>query len=106
MQLQSTKFFILISCCYQHGCSDASIEYCSTPEMYTEANKISEKLLYFGMWSSNNCSCNRQCNQNIYMPYTETMEMGEEDAGIGKLRVYYQVLFIIKSSIPIRLINR
>ena len=25
------------------------------------------------------------------MPYTETMEMGEESAGLGKLRIYYQV---------------
>ena len=50
-----------------------------------------DDLLFFGAWSANNCSCPRQCYQDLYIPYTETTQMEKKNANLGKLRIYYQV---------------
>lgn len=67
------------------------LHVCKTAEEYRNASNLVEQLLFYGRWSSNNCTCPRQCNQDIYIPYTETMQMDKVYENLGKLRVFYQV---------------
>jgi len=72
------------------------LDYCSTPESYNVNVKTIENLLFHGHWSTNNCShCRRQCDQDIYVAYTEMTQMKASDRRISKLRVFFQVFIYI-----------
>ncbi|KAK2713695.1 hypothetical protein QYM36_009538, partial [Artemia franciscana] len=73
-------------------------DYCSSPESYSKAALAADNLLFFGEWSSSNCSCARQCNQDYFLPYTETSVIENK---LGRLRVFFQDLTFddIKESI-------
>ena len=66
---------------------------CDTPEGYRKSIDMVDKLLFYGLWSSNNCTCLRQCDQDIYITYTETTQMDKVYARLGKMRIYYQASF-------------
>lgn len=59
--------------------------------MYKTAKDTMEQLLFFGKWSASECICPRQCNQIVYIPFTETTQMEKKNENLGKLRIYYQV---------------
>ena len=63
-------------------------DYCLSPESYSKAALAVDNLLFFGEWSSSNCSCTRQCNQDYFLPYTETSVIENK---LGRLRVFFQV---------------
>ncbi|KAK2713694.1 hypothetical protein QYM36_009537 [Artemia franciscana] len=63
-------------------------DYCLSPESYSKAALAVDNLLFFGEWSSSNCSCARQCNQDYFLPYTETSVIENK---LGRLRVFFQV---------------
>lgn len=67
------------------------LEYCSTPDSHWANAAIIEKLVFHGEWTTNNCThCRRQCQQDIYVAYTETMPMKSRDKSASKLRIFYQ----------------
>ena len=73
--------------------NNLGLEYCATQESYDVNVKIIDNLLFHGHWSTNNCSsCRRQCDQDIYVAYTEMTQMKPKDRRISKLRVFFQVL--------------
>ena len=69
------------------------MEYCKTPESFRKNSKEIDKLLVYGQWTRTNCSCQRQCNQDFYVAYTEMTKMKPTESKISKLRVFYQVQF-------------
>jgi len=71
---------------------DKVMKPCTTPDGYRKAIEMVDKLLFYGLWSSNNCTCLRQCDQDIYIPYTETTQMDKIYSRLGKMRIYYQVI--------------
>ena len=86
-RLKSEPCLIKLTFCV----SDNLLKPCTTPEEYQQADAKAESLLFYGMWSTNDCTCPRQCNQDLYIPYTETTQMEKVHDNLGKLRIYYQV---------------
>ena len=86
-RLKSEPCLIKLTFCV----SDNLLKPCTTPEEYQQADAKAESLLFYGMWSTNDCTCSRQCNQDLYIPYTETTQMEKVHDNLGKLRIYYQV---------------
>jgi hypothetical protein len=68
------------------------MEYCNTPDSFWNNSKEIDNLLVYGHWARNSCShCQRQCNQDFYIAYTEMTKMKPSENKISKLRVFYQV---------------
>ncbi len=69
---------------------DDDPEPCNDSQAYAAVNKRVDDLLFYGEWSENNCPCPRQCNQDFYITYAETNQMGKDQENKGKLRIFYQ----------------
>lgn len=83
----------------QVGHNHRNMEYCNTPDSFWNNSKEIDNLLVYGQWSRNNCShCQRQCNQDFYIAYTEMTKMKPTESKISKLRVFYQVKFTSRRS--------
>jgi hypothetical protein len=67
------------------------MNYCSTPQSYRANEKIVDELVFYGRWSSSQCHCQRRCEQDIYVPSTETYQMTADEKNLSKIRLYYQV---------------
>lgn len=88
------KLAYIIVCTIECPTESFQLETCTTGESYRRAVTMMDDLLFFGRWSANNCSCPRQCYQDLYIPYTETTQMDKNNANLGKLRIYYQVCYL------------
>jgi len=66
------------------------MNYCSTPQSYRANEKIVDELVFYGRWSSSQCHCQRRCEQDIYVPSTETYQMTADEKNLSKIRLYYQ----------------
>ncbi|XP_046456628.1 acid-sensing ion channel 4-A-like [Daphnia pulex] len=73
------------------GYNHRKMEYCNTPDSFWNNSKEIDNLLVYGHWARNSCShCQRQCNQDFYIAYTEMTKMKPSENKISKLRVFYQ----------------
>jgi len=69
---------------------DAVMDYCATTVMYEKHSKKLHQQLFYGKWSSSQCSCQRQCDENIYVTSSETFQMEANETKLSKLRLFYQ----------------
>jgi len=69
---------------------DVAMDYCRTTKSYEKQSKKLQQLLFHGNWSSSQCSCQRQCDQNIYVTSAETYQMDSNQTKLSKLRLFYQ----------------
>ncbi len=77
---------------FKVGYNHRKMEYCNTPDSFWNNSKEIDNLLVYGHWARNSCShCQRQCNQDFYIAYTEMTKMKPSENKISKLRVFYQV---------------
>ena len=73
------------------------MDYCATTELYEKHSKKLHQQLFYGKWSSSQCSCQRQCDENIYVTSSETFQMEANETKLSKLRLFYQASLIVDS---------
>jgi len=71
------------------------MDYCATTASYEKHLKKLHQQLFYGQWSSSQCSCQRQCDENIYITSSETFQMEANETKLSKLRLFYQVDIIV-----------